>query len=208
MLDNVSRETFITALQAGVSTLPLFLSPEVLSKSLSLYDLLLQWNRTHNLTRITAPAEVAQRHFAESFSLLSLPEALPTRGRCADIGSGAGFPGLPLAIARPDLSWTLVEKVGKKASFLTFAAATLGLSNVTVRAVDARQLTDRFDRITFRALSSDPSFIAELATLLSPDGQLALFLGPEQSLPSGFFGTEFPVNVNDRSFRVALLKPS
>jgi 16S rRNA (guanine527-N7)-methyltransferase len=205
--NNVSRETFLAALQESLFSLSIILPPAVLSKSADLYALLLLWNRTHNLTRITDPVEAARRHFAESFVLLSVPEALPEGGRCADIGSGAGFPGLPLAMARPDLSWTLVEKVGKKASFLIFAAATLGLTNVTVRAVDARRLPDRFDRVTFRALSSDPSFIAELIPLLSPDGQFALFLGPEQAVPARFFGTESSISLHDRSFRIALLRP-
>lgn len=207
MQDDVSRETFLITLQEGLEFLSLTLPPEVLTKSATLYSLLLQWNRTHNLTRITDPASAARRHFVESFALLCIHGALPRDGCCADIGSGAGFPGLPLAMACPSLSWTLVEKVKKKAAFLTFAAATLDLTNVSVCATDARDLNNSFDLITFRALSSDSSFITELVPLLSPNGHFALFLGPEQPLPCGFFGAEFTINLHDRSFRIALLRP-
>jgi 16S rRNA (guanine527-N7)-methyltransferase len=207
MQSDVSRETFLATLGDGLAELGRPFSSSVLSQSADLYALLLQWNRTHNLTRITDPAEAAIRHFAESFSLLSVPDAFVGVSRCADIGSGAGFPGLPLAMARPDLSWTLVEKVTKKAAFLTFAAATLGLSNVTVRGDDARRLTEQFDLITFRALSSDTSFIVSLVPLLSPTGRFALYLGPEQSVPGFLSGTEYPFRFGSRSFRIALVRP-
>ncbi len=207
MHGDVSRETFISTLDKSLAELGLSLPSSAVARSADLYALLVQWNRTHNLTRITDPAEAATRHFAESFALLSVPEVFIGVSRCADIGSGAGFPGLPLSMALPSLSWTLVEKVSKKAAFITFAAATLGLSNVTVRGDDARRLTERFDLITFRALSSNPAFIASLIPLLSQDGRFALYLGPEQVLPEQFAGTEHLIHLDGRSFRIALVRP-
>lgn len=207
MHGDVSRETFISALDNGLVELGLSLPSSVVARSAALYALLIQWNCTHNLTRITDPAEAATRHFAESFALLSVPEVFSGVSECADIGSGAGFPGLPLSMALPSLSWTLVEKVSKKAAFITFAAATLGLSNVTVRGEDARRLSERFDLITFRALSSDPAFIISLIPLLSQGGRFALYLGPEQAIPEQLVGIEHLIRLGERSFRIALVRP-
>lgn len=96
---------------------------------LTYLDLLLQWNRRMNLSALRSPAEIIVRHFLES--LLLLPH-LPETGRLLDIGSGAGFPGLPLKIARPDLTIDLAEATAKKSSFLKEAVRRLGLSGITV----------------------------------------------------------------------------
>jgi hypothetical protein len=76
-----------------------------------------------------------------------------------------------------------------------------------VRGDDARRLTERFDLITFRALSSDTSFISSLVPLLSPAGRFALYLGPEQTFPEFLVGTDYPIRLGDRSFRIALVRP-
>ncbi len=116
-------------LRRGTRTLGLDLSPPQLDQFLTYLDLLLKWNRRINLTALRSPDDIITRHFLDS--LLLLPH-LPETGRLLDIGSGAGFPGLPLKIARPGLSVDLVEATTKKASFLKEAVRRLGLSGVNV----------------------------------------------------------------------------
>jgi len=202
---DVSRETFRAALNSGLAELGISLPEMVLQKSADLYALLLEWNRVHNLTRISEPAEAAHRHFVESWAPLLLPGVFDGVSSVADIGSGAGFPGLPLALARPDISFSLVEKAPKKAAYLSFAAASLGLDNISVRCADARKISDRFDLVTFRALTSDDRFIDEMTSLLVPGGRLLLFLGPSQKSPCGFSGEERTVLFSGKKTRLVLL---
>jgi 16S rRNA (guanine527-N7)-methyltransferase len=123
--------------------------------------LLLDWNTRVNLTSITDPAEVVTRHFLDSLTcVLALPTEWRERGiTLIDVGSGAGFPGLPLAIALPNWQVTLLEATGKKVRFLEAVVAELGLANVesvTGRAEEVAHRPEyrgRFDVVTARALA-------------------------------------------------------
>lgn len=130
---------------------------------------LLAMNERMNLTAITDPAEVWTRHGLDALSLVPLLADLGPRASLVDIGSGGGVPGIPLAIARPDLRVTLVEATQKKAAFLDAVAKGLGLANVSVRAERAEQLAkgplrEAFDVATARAVGK----IALLAPLTAP----------------------------------------
>jgi 16S rRNA (guanine527-N7)-methyltransferase len=143
---------------------------------------LLRWNRTHNLTAITDPADVTEKHLVDSLTLLPL---LPATGRLLDLGSGAGFPSLPLAIARPELAIVSVEAVGKKVAFQRHVARTLQLSGFT--AVHGRaetlaadpQYAAGFDVVTARALGALPLLAAYAAPCLAPGGRLIAMKGAE-----------------------------
>src|SRR5438046_1002884 len=102
-------------LSAGASALGVFLDDVTLGRLGRYFDLLLQWNRRINLTAITEPAQVIDRHFLDSLALLALAGETST---LVDVGAGAGFPGAVLAIARPGLAVTCVESVHKKVAFL------------------------------------------------------------------------------------------
>ena len=123
---------------------------------------LLDWNERMNLTRITAPEEIAVQHVLDSLMGLSVLDDRPADAplRVVDVGPGAGLPALPLAVARPAWSFTLVETSGKAASFLEQAAADMGLENVEVRkarAEDAARdpaLREAFDLGTARAVAA------------------------------------------------------
>ncbi len=121
------------------------------------YQILLEWNERINLTRIVEPSEVAVKHFLDSLSVYPL---LPPRARqLIDVGSGAGFPGLPLKLACPDLQVTLLESTGKKTAFLRHVITELGLTGIeviTLRAEEAGQQADqrqRYDVAVARAVS-------------------------------------------------------
>ena len=113
------------------------------------YELMLRWNKTINLTRIEGVEESVDRHYAESLFLGSnLPPGPVT---IADVGSGAGFPGIPIAIFRPDVSVFLIESHQRKAVFLK--EATRGLPNVAVISKRAEDVVQKFDWVVSRAVS-------------------------------------------------------
>ncbi len=114
------------------------------------YELMCRWNRVLNLTRVEELEEAVERHYCES---LFLAECLPASAgeRVADLGSGAGFPGIPLAIARPELAVTLIESHQRKAVFLR--EATRGVANVRVLGSRAEDVGETFDWVVSRAVS-------------------------------------------------------
>ena len=136
-------DQFIASLASFSPEFGLTLSPEQVTQCGRHYELLLKWNRHCNLTRITAPAEAARWHFCES---LFAARFLAVSAGIADLGSGAGFPGIPLAIVLPQLPIKLVEINQKKVFFLREAIRSLGLTNTEVlaarfQAVDLGGLT-------------------------------------------------------------------
>ncbi len=141
---------------------------------------LLQWNRVTNLTTITDPLDVALKHYVDA---LAAAPWIGNRARVMDAGSGGGFPGLPLAILRPDLSVTLVDSVRKKVSFLKHAIRTLGLSDIDAvhgRLEDLCLLPEyrgKFDRVVCRAFSSLEDFANLALPYLSPCGCLLAMKG-------------------------------
>ena len=125
----------------------------------ALTERMLEVNQHLNLTAITEPEAVILRHYADS---LILAPMIPQNARVADIGSGAGFPALPLAIARPDLSLTAIDGTGKRVRYMTETAELLGLSNftaLTLRAEDGGRdpaMRGKFDVATARAVAALP----------------------------------------------------
>lgn len=132
------------------------------------YRLLVAWNRRLNLTRVTELEIAARKHYAESVFLAQrLPESLRT---VADIGSGAGLPGIPIAVVRPEIDMTLIESDQRKAVFLREASA--GLANVRVVAARAETLGDQFECLVSRAVA--PEEIADLVPGLSTQAWMLL----------------------------------
>ena len=145
--------------------------------------LLLEANRRLNLTRVTNPGEVARLHLLDALAALPLLDAAAA-STAVDLGSGGGVPGIPLALARPEIRWVLVESVRKKAEVLASMAAELGLGNVTVVAERAELLgraddhRERHDLVAARACAPLP-VLAELALpLLAVGGTLVAWKGP------------------------------
>jgi 16S rRNA (guanine527-N7)-methyltransferase len=156
---------------------------EQLSKYL---DLLLRWNKTINLTSVTKPEEIVQRHFGESFFLA---KAFEPAGKLLDIGTGAGFPGLALKILYPDLSVTLLEPVTKKRAFLKEAARECSISGVQVLPDRIEAFAEgsgqpAFETITTRAVGGFDVLIPAAVSCLKLTGRLALWLGAEQMIPA------------------------
>jgi 16S rRNA (guanine527-N7)-methyltransferase len=155
--------------------LSLALAPERVQCLLDYIALLAKWNRVYSLTAIRAPARMVTHHLLDSLAILPLIEGV----RIADVGSGAGLPGIPLAIARPKLQVTLIESSQKKAAFLVQAKAELELANVTVerrRAEDWAPETP-FDGIISRAFAALPEFLRLAGHLARSGGQVLAMKG-------------------------------
>ncbi len=131
------------------------LTDEQTSAFIKYYKMLVSWNRKLNLTRITDPNEVAQKHFADSVLGASL---IPEGARVVDVGTGAGFPGIPLKIVRPDIELVMVDSLGKRVKFLTELTLELGIDAAAIhaRAEDAARtsgLRGSFDLALSRAVA-------------------------------------------------------
>lgn len=156
-------------LAAGIAALGLDLPPDGEARLLAYLALLDKWNRVYNLTAVREPERMVSHHLLDSLAAVphfSGPAVL-------DVGSGGGLPGIPLAIARPDLQVTLIDSIAKKTAFLLQAKAELGLANLAVatgRVEDFRPETG-FDVITSRAFSDLKEFVTLTRHLLKPGGR-------------------------------------
>ena len=144
--------------------LSVFATEEICQKLSDFCDYLLEQNKHFNLTAIKTPESAALLHFADS---LTLAKYIPENAKILDIGSGAGFPAIPLAIARPDIQVTALDSTLKRVNFINSAAKMLGLTNITAvchRAEDVtgKDFKETFDIVTARAVAAYPVLL-ELA---------------------------------------------
>jgi 16S rRNA (guanine527-N7)-methyltransferase len=163
-------------------------------------DLLLKWNSKLNLTAIRGPEEIVTRHFGESlFAARQLFPGADSHESAVDIGSGAGFPGLPLKLLAPSLQLTLVESNQRKATFLREVGRALGLKAVTVLTERAETLSLRADLVTMRAVERFERILPTAVELAKPGGQIALLIGAAQvvsaqsALPNTKWRSPIPV---------------
>ncbi len=200
-------------------------------------DLLLRWNTRINLTAIRDPEEIVTRHFGESLfaARLLFPNsfAAPASSalkavEVADLGSGAGFPGLPIKLWAPHISLTLIESSQKKATFLREVVRALTLTSVNIlnaRAQDLVEGSERlgkdqpgsgqsFDVVTLRAVERFEAILPVAATLVAPEGRLALLIGSPQlelavaALPTLSWDDPVPVPISrSRVVAIAYRKP-
>jgi 16S rRNA (guanine527-N7)-methyltransferase len=150
-------------------------------RAISTYiDLLLKWNARINLTAIREPIEIVQRHFGESlFAAKSLlDQKLPHTA--IDLGSGAGFPGVPFALLAPDVQVTLIESQQKKATFLKELVRALGLTNVKVFAGRAEGYSGTADLVMLRAVEKFEQALRMAVRLTNEGGRVALMIGSGQ----------------------------
>jgi 16S rRNA (guanine527-N7)-methyltransferase len=151
---------------------PFYAEPSsTLITQLSVYlDLLLKWNAHTNLTAIRNPEEIVRRHFGES---LFAARHLPPGGTLLDLGSGAGFPGIPIQLALPNLRVTLAESQNKKAAFLREAVRSLNLSTqVWAARAESFPAETRFDIVALRAVDNPEAALTVARSLITPGGWL------------------------------------
>lgn len=164
-------------LDQGFAQLGIALDDQQRDKLLALVSLLHKWNRAYNLTAVRDPLTMVSRHLLDSAAIAPFV----TGPRVLDVGSGAGLPGLVLAILDPSLDVTLIDSNGKKVRFQRQAVMELGLTNVTpvqARVEDQQTLDGRFEQVVSRAFASLPDFIALSQTWLADGGQWLAMKGP------------------------------
>jgi 16S rRNA (guanine527-N7)-methyltransferase len=176
-------------LERGFAALGLKLRAEALAQFERYLDLLEKWNRVYNLTAIRSRERMVTHHLLDSLAIL--PHV--TGPRVLDVGSGAGLPGIPLAIASAALQVTLLDSNQKKTAFLCQAVVELGLGNAAVEAerVESWRTDARFETIVSRAFSELGEFVATSGRLLAPGGIIAamkgVYPGEEiERMPGGF----------------------
>mgnify|MGYP003320028761 FL=1 len=150
-------------------------SAETVGALVEFLSQLSRWARVHNLTAVTEPEEMIDRHLVESLALRSF-----LRGaRIADVGSGGGLPGIPLAIAEPERKFTLIESRGKRAQFLRHVSGVLGLTNVVVEHARVEDLlsTPPFDTVLARAVAPLPELLKLVGHLFAPETILLALTG-------------------------------
>jgi len=166
--DRPDTDRLAQDLGEGLVRLDLKLSPPVQAKLLHYCALLIKWNRVYNLSAIREPDRILTHHLLDSLAVLQRVHDEPASGaarrRVLDVGSGAGLPGIPLALACETLEVELVEPVGKKAAFLRQSVIELGLSGrVTVHARPVEQIDPRRpDRIICRAFASLTDYVRSI----------------------------------------------
>ena len=160
----------------------LSLSPLAVDQLQALLRLLAKWNRVYNLTSLREESDWVSHHLLDSLSIVGI---LPP-GRLVDVGSGGGFPGLPIAISNPDREVVLLDSNSKKTAFLRQAVAETGLTNVAVetRRVEAFKPERGFDVVVSRAFSDLQTFINLAGHLCASGGTLLAMKGifPEHEL--------------------------
>ena len=160
----------------------LHLPADFLSRAEDFVARLLDANRLLNLTRVVEPADVARLHLLDSLAALPIIDAMTARRAC-DLGSGAGVPGMVLALARPEVEWTLVDSVRKKAAAMQSFAEALELSNVSVLAERAEimgrnpRFRESFDLVTARACAALPVLVEYALPLVRVGGSVVAWKG-------------------------------
>lgn len=164
---------------AGIS-----LDSKAAEKLASFHMLLMEWNQRMDLTAVLEENEMIDRHYIDSLSPLLVANMIPTGSVIIDVGSGAGFPGLPLAIARPDVEMTLLDAQQKRVNFLQEAIRKLNLTNT--RAIHGRSENtaheaghrEKYDLALARAVASLPTLLELLLPFLRPGGYAVCWKGP------------------------------
>jgi 16S rRNA (guanine527-N7)-methyltransferase len=160
------RELLRQRLDAGLRALGIALDETAIARLLDYVDLLERWNAAYNLTAVRDPAEMVTRHLVDSLAILPYVSG----ATLADLGSGAGLPGIPLAIAAPARETLLVDSNGKKARFLREAVRRLDLKHVRVAESRVEDVAGTFDCITARAFASLADMLGWGGHLLAPGG--------------------------------------
>ncbi len=168
--------TIEARLAGGLAAMGIALDAPAQAKLAAYLRLIDKWNKVHNLTAVREPAQMVVLHLLDSLSVL--PHVAGAR-TLLDVGSGAGLPGIPLAIARPDLAVTLLDSSHKKAAFLRQAKAELALANVEVACerVERWRPPVSFDVVVSRAFAELADFVAQAGHLVAPGGALLAMKG-------------------------------
>jgi 16S rRNA (guanine527-N7)-methyltransferase len=163
-------------IEAGLASMAIDLPEAAVNRMAAHLELVAKWNRVHNLTAVRETEQMVVLHLLDSLSVL--PHLGAARS-LVDVGTGAGFPGIPVAIARPDIRVTLLDSSHKKAIFLEQARAELGLDNVAVACerVQEHRPERGYDVVLSRAFSELADFVGQAGHLAAPQGRFLAMKG-------------------------------
>ncbi len=163
-------------LQSGLKQLHLPVKGREVDCLLLYLDEIKKWNRRFGLVR-AEDDELVIKHILDSLAGLSVIRGIEHRAHVADVGSGAGFPGLPLALFMPDSAFLLIERSERRAAFLRNVVVLLDLKNVDVTQTDLQDIKENFDIVVFRAFSRLPDRISALERITGKKGIIAAYKG-------------------------------
>ena len=173
-----------SALAEGLETMQCVLDGDQQSSLLGYVSLLEKWNKVYNLTAVRDPAQMVPQHLLDALSI----RPYLSGKRILDVGTGAGLPGIPLAIADPEREFVLLDSALKRTRFVTQAVGELGLKNVEVvqARIEDYQPEELFDTITSRAFTATEDFVSATGHLLVDNGLLVAMKGklPQQEINS------------------------
>jgi 16S rRNA (guanine527-N7)-methyltransferase len=174
-MDSYARSLLVD----GLAELNVAASEDQVDRLCALADLVVEWNARFNLTAITEPVAMVRKHLLDSLTVQSALQG----PLVIDVGTGAGFPGIPLAILNPDIKFQLLDSIRKKIGFVTHAAGVLGLSNVepVCSRAEAFKPADRAQTVVSRALSTVGEFVRYAGHLAASDGRLLAMKGRDPS---------------------------
>ena len=178
----IGSDKWIELVQDGARLLSVAVTRDQAVKFAQHGQWLMQWNRKINLTAITDPADVAVKHFLDAIAPI---HHIPAHGHLLDIGTGGGFPGIPLKIMRPDQPMTLIDSVRKKVNFVKHVTRQLALRNIHASHVRAEDLCNEnpgqhgFSVVICRALADMDGAVRLAAPLLGSNGKIVLYQGPQ-----------------------------
>jgi 16S rRNA (guanine527-N7)-methyltransferase len=166
----------------GSTKLGIELSVEKIEKLLHYLELIIKWNKVHNLTAIDDPSEGVKKHLLDSLSILSFIK----KGRILDVGSGAGLPGIVIALMRDDIDVTSIDSVGKKCRFMEHARLDLNLTNFNVvnDRVEIYKANECFNQIVSRAFATFKDTKKLTAHLICPEGEYLFMKGKHYKMES------------------------
>ncbi len=157
-------------LRAGLRALALDLNDTQIHQLLDYQDLIGKWTKVYNLTAVRGPAEMLTHHLLDSLAAIAPLQKQMAQGKLLDVGSGAGLPGVVMAVCCPSVSVTCVDTVAKKAAFIKQAALVLKLPNLKGLHARVESIDEHFDVICSRAFASLPDFTQWSAGALAPGG--------------------------------------
>jgi 16S rRNA (guanine527-N7)-methyltransferase len=185
----VEKESLKNTVDSGLGMLELDAPSDAAQKLVDFLHLIEKWNKVYNLTAVRQPGEMVHRHLMDSLAVLPWLQG----NKIADVGSGAGLPGIPLAVMRPDIRFTLIDSSGKKTRFIRHTARKLALDNVQVAHCRVEDYDDAsaFDTVISRAFAALDDFVRMAGHLCGPDGCLLAMKGVlpptvSQQLPEGW----------------------
>ena len=173
--ENLMEKQFAQWMEEECSQIGVTLSEKQMEQFFQYYEMLIQWNEVMNLTAITEMDQVVTKHFVDSMSLVKAVSELGSKEiRIMDLGTGGGFPGIPLAILFPEVKFHLVDSIGKKVRVATEVANSIGLKNVTFRHARAEEEKQLFDFVVSRAVMPLADLLKIIRKNITPKQQNAL----------------------------------